>query len=95
MEEAGERQDVPEVQDVQDVQAVSDLPTEAELPPPAQPLDYGRAGVRPGETPEQQGESVRWFGYIAVVVTVGSMLIGLGLVGWVIYWIIREGLSGE
>ena len=33
------------------------------------------------------GRSTRWFAYIAVGIALASMLIGLAIMGWFVYWL--------
>ena len=47
----------------------------------AYPLNYSDEA----ETPDQQGESVRWFGYIAVAITLFSLFAGVFGMGWLVY----------
>lgn len=61
--------------------------------PSATPDTAPEAAAAP-PTPVDAGPSPVWFGYIALGITLVSLLLGLVLLGWAAYWLLKVVIAG-
>ena len=52
--------------------------------------DVARGSTKRVARPMKPGDSPGWFGYIAVGIALASLLVGLVVAGWVLFWLARR-----